>query len=94
MTTTRQCVDKSDACFLKRFEGCGNVAGVAKLNNMMSVDQSAPEATFYTVISGDTLSKIAKTNIELGMPIADVVCAARDEAASIALALPLTHGLR
>ncbi len=41
---------------------CGNVAGVAKVNNMMSVDQSAPEATFYTVISGDTLSKIAKTN--------------------------------
>jgi nucleoid-associated protein YgaU len=41
---------------------CGNVAGVAKVNNMMSVDQSAPEATFYTVVSGDTLSKISKTN--------------------------------
>ena len=40
---------------------CGNVAGVAKVNNMMSVDQSAPEAKYYTVVSGDTLSKIAKT---------------------------------
>ena len=41
---------------------CGNVAGVAKVNDMMSVDQSAPEATYYTVVSGDTLSKISKTN--------------------------------
>jgi nucleoid-associated protein YgaU len=40
---------------------CGNVAGVAKVNNMMSVDQSAPEAKFYTVVSGDTLSKISQT---------------------------------
>lgn len=39
---------------------CGNVAGVAAVNNMMSVDRSAPEATYYTVVSGDTLSKIAK----------------------------------
>jgi len=38
----------------------GNVAGVAAVNNMMSVDQSAPEATFYTVVSGDNLSKISK----------------------------------
>jgi nucleoid-associated protein YgaU len=27
---------------------------------MMSVDQSAPEAQYYTVVSGDNLSKIAK----------------------------------
>ena len=39
---------------------CGNVSGVAKVNNMMSVDQSAPEATYYTLVSGDTLSKISK----------------------------------
>jgi nucleoid-associated protein YgaU len=39
---------------------CGNVAGVAKVNNMMSVDQSAPEGKFYTVVSGDNLSKISK----------------------------------
>lgn len=39
---------------------CGNVAGVAAVKDMMSVDQSAPEAKFYTVVSGDTLSKISK----------------------------------
>jgi len=39
---------------------CGNVAGVSKVNDMMSVDQSAPEAKYYTVVSGDNLSKIAK----------------------------------
>jgi len=39
---------------------CGNVAGVGSVNNMMSVDLSEPEAKFYTVAKGDTLSKIAK----------------------------------
>ena len=39
---------------------CGNVAGVSSVNDMMSVDQSAAEATFYTVVAGDNLSKIAK----------------------------------
>ena len=39
---------------------CGNVAGVAAVKDMMSVDRSAPEAKFYTVASGNTLSKIAK----------------------------------
>jgi nucleoid-associated protein YgaU len=39
---------------------CGNVAGVSKVNDMMSVDRSEPEAQFYTVVSGDNLSKISK----------------------------------
>ncbi|HEX6945003.1 MAG TPA: BON domain-containing protein, partial [Casimicrobiaceae bacterium] len=39
---------------------CGNVAGVAAVKDMMTVDLSEPEATFYTVVSGDTLSKISK----------------------------------
>ncbi|MCC6868805.1 MAG: peptidoglycan-binding protein LysM [Burkholderiales bacterium] len=39
---------------------CGNVAGVVAVNNMMTVDQSAPEAKYYTVVSGDNLSKISK----------------------------------
>jgi nucleoid-associated protein YgaU len=39
---------------------CGNVTGVAAVNDMMSVDQSAPEAEYYTVVKGDTLSKISK----------------------------------
>jgi nucleoid-associated protein YgaU len=41
---------------------CGNVAGVVAVNNMMSVDQSEPEATYYTVVAGDTLSKISKVS--------------------------------
>ncbi len=41
---------------------CGNVSGVSKVNNMMSVDKSAPEATYYTVVSGDNLSKISKAH--------------------------------
>lgn len=39
---------------------CGNVAGVTSVNNNMTVDQSAPEAKYYTVVSGDNLSKISK----------------------------------
>ena len=41
---------------------CGNVSGVAAVNNMMSVDHSEPEATYYTVVAGDNLSKISKAN--------------------------------
>jgi len=41
---------------------CGNVAGVAAVTDMMTVDKSEPEGTYYTVVSGDTLSKISKTN--------------------------------
>ncbi len=36
----------------------GNVAGIARVDDQMEV--AAPKATFYTVQSGDTLSKIAK----------------------------------
>jgi len=39
---------------------CGNVAGVASVNDNMTVDQSEPEAQYYTVVKGDTLSKISK----------------------------------
>jgi len=39
----------------------GNVAGVAGVKDMMTVDKSEPEAKYYTVVSGDTLSKISKT---------------------------------
>ena len=38
----------------------GNVAGVSSVNDQMTVDQSTPEAQYYTVVRGDTLSKIAK----------------------------------
>jgi nucleoid-associated protein YgaU len=39
---------------------CGNVAGVAKVNDDLSVAAPADEAKYYTVVKGDTLSKIAK----------------------------------
>ena len=38
----------------------GNVAGVASVKDMMSVDRSEPAAQYYTVKSGDNLSKISK----------------------------------
>jgi len=33
---------------------------VSAVNNMMSVDKSAPESKYYTVVAGDNLSKISK----------------------------------
>jgi len=38
----------------------GNIRGVAKVDDRMEVEEPAPESTFYTVKSGDTLSAIAK----------------------------------
>jgi nucleoid-associated protein YgaU len=39
---------------------CGNVAGVEAVNDMLTVNSPEPEAQWHTVVSGDTLSKIAK----------------------------------
>ena len=39
---------------------CGNVASVAAVNDMMTVSDQEPESQFYTVVSGDNLSKISK----------------------------------
>jgi nucleoid-associated protein YgaU len=41
---------------------CGNVSGVAKVNDKMEVDDPQPEAAWHTVVSGDTLSKISKAH--------------------------------
>lgn len=38
----------------------GNAAGVAKVEDRLTVEQTAAESTLYTVKAGDTLSKIAK----------------------------------
>lgn len=38
----------------------GNVQGVTAVEDLMSVAKSAPSATYYAVVKGDTLSKIAK----------------------------------
>lgn len=39
---------------------CGNVTGVAHVDDQLTVDTPADESQYYTVVSGDTLSKIAK----------------------------------
>lgn len=38
----------------------GNVEGVSAVDNQLSVDTPAPQGKFYTVKSGDSLSKIAQ----------------------------------
>jgi nucleoid-associated protein YgaU len=41
---------------------CGNVQGVAAVNDLLVVEAPAPEATFHAVVKGDNLSKIAKAH--------------------------------
>jgi nucleoid-associated protein YgaU len=40
----------------------GNVQGVGQVDTQLQVGQPAPEARFYTVKRGDTLSKIAQAH--------------------------------
>ena len=40
---------------------CGNVTGVAQVNDLMTVAEPADESKYHTVARGDTLSAIAKT---------------------------------
>ena len=40
---------------------CGNVQGVAQVNDMMTVAEPADESQYHVVERGDTLSAIAKT---------------------------------
>jgi nucleoid-associated protein YgaU len=40
---------------------CGNVTGVAQVNDLMTVAAPADESRYHTVARGDTLSAIAKT---------------------------------
>jgi nucleoid-associated protein YgaU len=55
-------IAKDQATREKVILAVGNVEGVAAVDNMMTVEvaQPEPEAQFYTVVKGDTLSKIAK----------------------------------
>jgi nucleoid-associated protein YgaU len=39
---------------------CGNVRGVAGVNDLLVVNAPEPEAQWHTVVSGDNLSKVAK----------------------------------
>ena len=45
----------------------GNVEGIAQVDDRMEVDEKEPEAQFYTVVQGDTLSKIAKEHYNNAM---------------------------
>ncbi len=38
----------------------GNVEGVSQVDDMLQVIKAEPEATYHTVVRGDTLSKLAK----------------------------------
>lgn len=38
----------------------GNVSGISRVDDRLTVGAPEPEAAFYTVVRGDTLSKIAK----------------------------------
>lgn len=38
----------------------GNTIGVAEVDNQLEADNAEDKSNFYTVVSGDTLSKIAK----------------------------------
>ena len=40
---------------------CGNVSGVVQVNDMLTVSEPADESRYYTVVRGDTLSAISKT---------------------------------
>jgi len=40
----------------------GNTRGIARVDDQISVESPEPEATFYTVKSGDSLSKIARAH--------------------------------
>jgi nucleoid-associated protein YgaU len=53
-------VAKDQATKEKVILAAGNVHGVGGVEDNMTVDLSQPEAKFYTVVKGDTLSKIAK----------------------------------
>ncbi len=44
----------------KAILAAGNVEGVSGVDDNMTVAKAAPAAQFYTVVKGDTLSKIAK----------------------------------
>lgn len=51
---------KTQAEAEKAIIAAGNTPGVAEVESNIVVETPAPEAVFYTVVSGDSLSKIAK----------------------------------
>ncbi len=53
-------IAKDQATKEKVILSAGNIHGVAAVDDNMTVDLSEPESQYYTVVKGDTLSKIAK----------------------------------
>lgn len=53
-------IAKDQATKEKVILSAGNIHGVAAVDDKMTVDLSQPESQYYTVVKGDTLSKIAK----------------------------------
>jgi nucleoid-associated protein YgaU len=53
-------IAKDQATKEKIILAAGNVHGIAAVDDNMTVDLSQPASKFYTVVKGDTLSKIAK----------------------------------
>ncbi len=53
---------KTQAEAEKAIIAAGNTPGIAEVESHIEVEEQAPEATFYTVKSGDSLSKIAKAH--------------------------------
>ncbi|MEM9014138.1 MAG: peptidoglycan-binding protein LysM [Pseudomonadota bacterium] len=51
---------KNQAEAEKAIIAAGNTPGIGEVESHIEIEETAPEATFYTVASGDTLSKIAK----------------------------------
>jgi nucleoid-associated protein YgaU len=51
---------KSQADREKVVLAVGNTKGIAQVDDQITVETPAPEATYYTVQRGDTLSKIAR----------------------------------
>lgn len=53
---------KSQAEAEKAIIAAGNTPGVSEVESRIEVEEKAPAAVFYTVVKGDTLSKIAKAH--------------------------------
>jgi nucleoid-associated protein YgaU len=53
---------KTQAEAEKAIIAAGNTPGVAEVESHIEVEEKAPAAVFYTVVKGDTLSKIAKAH--------------------------------
>jgi len=64
-TVAGECENQSDR--EKIILICGNVQGIGQVEDKIRITVEAPEAQFHTVVSGDSLSKIAKVYYDNAM---------------------------